>query len=1406
LKVWPRLLRHGSVSSRTFHIQRLKFRPDSTIHTYVTSSQAASASQLEGKELVSDDFENENKSNNQKRSLHNQRQHREYLDRQLYKLDMDVRRSGRALPFDLDMIMEFVKKWQLVTSNQALLLLRCCGWVLSDEKAEARTERAKVYWKTFQDYGVAFDVSHYNALLKVHLENEHKIVPSDFLADMEEQGVDPNRVTFQHMIGLYCLDGNITGATTILEHMKSQDMAINDSVFHSLLRGHCINNDQESVDATLDIMKSSGLDLGTEAVTVMAVAHAKAGRWQKVQDILSQAEEKDVKLNDGDIFQIVVGLCEAGLETEAQEMLKSLPRRRGYFQEMRSAIPQIIFTGCVDVALDVFLSFKVLPARVSNDEHDETNRKDKGAFVIRAMAKSEVDPEKVLRVLDVMKEAGYSDWLGLLVEAAAKFSSEEYCHKLGEFLSEKRGGNFLDKTEMFNFLRKEVNAVKRDDPEKIFEFLNKLRALRLRIPLENFSNDIFPSLIDIEKETPVEVCRRLRDAVPSCSWSFLCNSMIQSLLNREKLSHFQSCTGFLLNAKIGSMYGNWWNASLARSYLTTNSVDDLISILFVASRPENQMTPMREGSGPKEVEMLFRCLNQIVTLQYRYRSEETKDDVLRPVVHELVRHHIGMPRETADNLKNSLEDTALKELLDDAVAEFEGYDWTEEKTAEMMKKRKDIWAKQTGRRGSPKPRTMDYKMDYKWISEIPDDIAEMENIKNILDKRGETNNLLTSRYIQKLAKSGQVEKSIELLKTAQETGFNGNPTLINDIIVNLLSEGKFDQAIQFFKTREENGAGVFLTSYLAILINLAMAGKHTTVLDLLGEETGNLLNNRNYASANSLLDVYCKAGDVENLKTVFTTLDQQGFIDRNDAKAFSKLVEVHLVKGDYSAAVAEFERIAHEHKKMTYKFQLMERLIEEENMEDMQKVLDISIELIGEEKSLYDLAHNFLSSGKRAQAKKLLETPGLRYHELKMKYIVDRLIQDGKREAVEDLVMLSKNLFGCDRDFLFVELVQAYRNDASKALEIWINIQEEGHAPSDGLKRKIAEVLQAGGRPVPFEIPDQVVKPVETRNQVKDNRMSQEPRMGAEYKLVKESVAKQSNAKPKDNKIQDDNNLIQALETGDTDTVKAALSTLNTSTKLYVLNKLVTAEKLENACTLFEELVKSGILNRNGMSPLLQKLKEVGDIEKLNSLNEGLPKKAKHVFKSGTLLTATKALHKPQEYLKLLTNSTPDDRSWAIPGPLIVEAIEKNKQLGEDLATLALDGNERAAIILGRAAVETENKQEFKKFWNLVGDKEYASKDTLGYNGSFRPYEKLEWAIGLLKELSAPKEAFKYPYNSHMTLLKDTGRKNEVLAEALGNSVSLEDIDDRVLKVLCNEVPDFALRSKALEIIEQKSN
>merc|ERR1712117_650089 len=120
--------------------------------------------------------------------------------------------------------------------------------------------------------------------------------------------------------------------------------------------------------------------------------------------------------------------------------------------------------------------------------------------------------------------------------------------------------------------------------------------------------------------------------------------------------------------------------------------------------------------------------------------------------------------------------------------------------------------------------------------------------------------------------------------------------------------------------------------------------------------------------------------------------------------------------------------------------------------------------------------------------------------------MLKRFNQGDNLEAVEALVRLTKNLHGCDRDFLYQELVEAFHDDMPRVEEAWLEIQEEGLAPSDQLKIKIANALEAGGREVPFEVPETYVK--------RETRTTQKPKQNEEpAPLKKESSPEPAKAK-----------------------------------------------------------------------------------------------------------------------------------------------------------------------------------------------------------------------------------------------------------------------------------------------------
>ena len=89
--------------------------------------------------------------------------------------------------------------------NGASLVLQCTGDVLNWLPRSQRAQLTQEVWAILESSGAHMDVSHYNMLLRVHLENDHAFSPTEFLAWMDGKGVTPNRVTYGYMIARFRL-------------------------------------------------------------------------------------------------------------------------------------------------------------------------------------------------------------------------------------------------------------------------------------------------------------------------------------------------------------------------------------------------------------------------------------------------------------------------------------------------------------------------------------------------------------------------------------------------------------------------------------------------------------------------------------------------------------------------------------------------------------------------------------------------------------------------------------------------------------------------------------------------------------------------------------------------------------------------------------------------------------------------------------------------------------------------------------------------------------------------------------------------------------------------------------------------------------------------------------------------
>eukprot|EP00092_Neocalanus_flemingeri_P021226 GFUD01023000.1.p1 GENE.GFUD01023000.1~~GFUD01023000.1.p1 ORF type:complete len:1120 (-),score=366.36 GFUD01023000.1:285-3644(-) len=239
-------------------------------------------------------------------------------------------------------------------SSQALLAIRLCGSTLDQEMPSIRSGMVSKIWSMLQSKGIPTTVVHYNALLRVHLENGHKFVPEQVLEDMRVQGVTPDKETFQCFISRHCQEGNIDGASKVLQMMKAQGIKVNENIFNSLILGHGEAGDMARSHGMLKVMKQWGLVPSQETYLTLACAYAKHGDWQNVEKVMAESQAQGVGFKDGDYLELIFILSEGGHKEHIGKLLALTHPETETFSSMAShLVVRLVNSGHDDVAYNL---------------------------------------------------------------------------------------------------------------------------------------------------------------------------------------------------------------------------------------------------------------------------------------------------------------------------------------------------------------------------------------------------------------------------------------------------------------------------------------------------------------------------------------------------------------------------------------------------------------------------------------------------------------------------------------------------------------------------------------------------------------------------------------------------------------------------------------------------------------------------------------------------------------------------------------------------------------------------------------------------------------------------------------------------------------------------------------------
>uniref|UniRef100_A0A8C5ZUA7 Leucine-rich PPR motif-containing protein, mitochondrial n=1 Tax=Marmota marmota marmota TaxID=9994 RepID=A0A8C5ZUA7_MARMA len=939
----------------------------------------------------------EKKNDLQEEPTSSSRRNANQFDWALMRLDNSVRRTGRIPKGLLQKVFDSTCCSGSPGGNQALLLLRSCGSLLPELNLSERTEFAHRIWDKLQTLGTVYDVSHYNALLKVYLQNEYKFSPTDFLAKMEEANIQPNRVTYQRLIAAYCNVGDIEGASKILGFMKTKDLPVTEAVFSALVTGHARAGDMENAENILTVMKDAGIEPGPDTFLALLNAYAEKGDIDHVKQILEKVDKSEVYLMDRDLLQIILSFSKAGYPQYVSEILEKITYERRYIPDAMNIILLLVTEKLEDTAFQILLACPI-------SREDSPN--DFGSFFLRHCVTMDTPAEKLTNYCKKLKEARmHMSPLQFTLHCALLANKTDLVKALMKAMKEE---GFPVRAHYFWPLL--AGHQKKKNVQGIIDVLKGMHEMGINPDQETYVNYVFPAFDSIKS---VHAVLQKNECLPESS------TFSQAELKSEAVNgNLDYILSFL--------------ESNTELYYFKNSISNCIcSCLRLLLQCTNflsyQITELlykdgrycQEPPGPTEAVGYF-LYNLIDSMS---DSEvQAKEERLRQYFHQLKEMNIKIPESIYRGIRNLLDSYHVPELI---------------KSQQLT----------------------------------PSDLeSTLENLKAKNQPIGD----VLKQLIIMLCSEENMQKALELkAKYESDMVVGGYAALINLCCRHDNAEDALNLKQEF--DRLDPSAVLDTNKYVGLVKVLGKHGKLQDAINILKEmkEKDVLIKDATVLSFFHILNGAALRGEIETVKQLHEAIVTLGLAKPSTNISFP-LVTVHLEKDDLYAALQATIDCYEKYKILPRIHDVLCKLIEKGETDLIQKAMDFVSQEQGEMTMLYDLFFAFLQTGNYKEAKKIIETPGIRARPTRLQWFCDRCITSNQVEALEKLVELTQKLFECDRDQMYFNLLKLYKanGDWQRADAAWNKMQEENVIPREKTLRLLAEILKNSNQEVPFDVPE----------------------------------------------------------------------------------------------------------------------------------------------------------------------------------------------------------------------------------------------------------------------------------------------------------------------------------------------
>ena len=324
---------------------------------------------------------------------------------------------------------------------------------------------------------------------------------------------------------------------------------------------------------------------------------------------------------------------------------------------------------------------------------------------------------------------------------------------------------------------------------------------------------------------------------------------------------------------------------------------------------------------------------------------------------------------------------------------------------------------------------------------------------------------------------GDTDKGLEMVRDRLGVAFPRLPDAMETLVTKLIEQGRLKDAIEISLDVIAKGSLIYFDTMLHIAKALTDSNRHEEAKVFISASAKNLiLPFMSNMSQNMirLMSHVEKCGDAAKVKDFTDFLVARDLLDGKSNYAYSGLINVHLIKGDLEAAVDTFEQLVETHRTVPMYTHLIRALIEAEDMEKMQRLIDICITRgdgsRGEGAFHFKFAMHLLEMEKDSAAENLLMTPGLPNNEETVRHVCTTLAREGNLEALKKFNAFTRGISGIDRNLIYSKMIVAAADDLGALTSVLEDMWSEGIRPSRISRNVVTMAFRSADQPIPKDL------------------------------------------------------------------------------------------------------------------------------------------------------------------------------------------------------------------------------------------------------------------------------------------------------------------------------------------------